>query len=187
MPPLPIRIYGDEVLSRTAIPVERVTDEIRRLAADMIETMYHANGIGIAANQVGSLDRIAIVDVEWARAEDEGRRQGTRNPIVMVNPEVLEESIEDESYDEGCLSLPGITGEVWRPKTIRVRYSTLEGEVVEREATDLFARCIQHEVDHLNGVLFIDRMSKARRLLLVRSLRRLRDSRGEPDSAGESA
>lgn len=181
---LPIKIYGEPVLKRVASPVEKITDELRKLADDMIETMYDARGIGLAANQIGRTERIVVVDVDWARYEDEGKPI-VRTPTVMLNPEVLEESVEDETYNEGCLSLPGITGDVWRPRRIKFRYRTPDWEEIERDAGGLLARCVQHEIDHLNGILFVDRMPKAKRFLLSRQLAKLRRGGAEdPSGAG---
>lgn len=174
MPLLPIRIYDDPVLRATAQPIAQVEERHRLLARDMAETMYEARGIGLAANQVGVLERVIIVDVDWS--EKRGKAAG-RNPIAMFNPEILEESVEDDTYEEGCLSLPEILGDVWRPIKIRYRYLDQAGRVVEAEAEDLQARCIQHEIDHLNGVLFIDHMEPVARQKLAGKLAKLRESR----------
>ena len=178
MAKLEVRIYGDPVLSEVAQPIETVTDQHKKLAEDMTETMYASKGIGLAANQIGVSERIIVVDVNWS--ERNGKKAQPRNPVVMINPEVLEEGIQDEVASEGCLSLPDIEGDVWRAKQIRVRYQTLAGESIEREATELEARCIMHEVDHLNGILFIDRMAPDEREKLAGKLARLRKSRPQP-------
>lgn len=181
-----ILIYDDPGLRRKAEPIEKIEPRHEKLAADMTETMYDALGIGLAAVQVGVLERMIVVDVEWARAEE--GEEPPKDPTVMINPQVLDESAEDESYKEGCLSLPNIEGDVWRPKVVRFRYETLEGEIVERSADELLARCIQHEIDHLDGVLFIDRMSETNRKKLRIALQRLNESRGEPpEDAGDEA
>lgn len=159
-----IRQYGDPILRETASPIVKITDAHRKIARDMADTMYAAKGIGLAATQVGILERLVVVDVHWARAE-EGKRPD-KKPIVLINPEVIEESADDEVYSEGCLSLPGIDGDVWRSKKIKVRYRRIDGKKVEEECEDLHARCILHEIDHLNGVLFIDRMGKLKRRML---------------------
>jgi peptide deformylase len=151
-----IYIYDDPVLRERAEPIKKITERHRELARDMAETMYAASGIGLAGPQVGLMERIIIVDVEWSHGEEDDPIP--RRPITMINPEILEETVEDDVYKEGCLSIPGIEGDVWRPIGIKVRYQTLEGETKEIEAEDLFARCIQHEIDHLDGILFIDRM-----------------------------
>ncbi len=176
MPKLPIRIYDDPVLREKARPIAAVENRHRELARDMIDTMYAARGIGLAANQVGSLERIIIVDVDWADREEDGISP-VRQPEVLINPEVLEESADDDESSEGCLSLPGIDGDVWRSLHIRYRYTDLEGRVHEAEAEDLKARCILHEVDHLDGILFIDRMIEENRRKLAGRLALLRKSR----------
>lgn len=175
MSKMEIQIYGDPVLSEVAKPIAKITERHRVLAADMIETMYAYNGIGLAANQVGLTERIIIVDAAWA--DDEDKKNHKKNPIAMINPEVLEEGVEDDVYCEGCLSLPEVEGDVWRPTRIKVRYQTLDGETVERDAFKMEARCIMHEMDHLNGVLFIDRMATDDRLKLAAKLNKLRKSR----------
>ncbi len=151
-----IFIYDDPVLRKKAEPIKAITERHRELAKEMAEAMYAASGIGLAGPQVGVLERIILVDVEWSHGEEDN--PNPRRPITMINPEILEETVEDDVYKEGCLSIPGLEGDVWRPIGIKVRYQTLEGESVEIEAEDLFARCIQHEIDHLDGILFIDRM-----------------------------
>ncbi len=178
MATLDVLIYGDPVLKQVAEPIKKITSRHHRLAADMVETMYDAQGIGLAANQVGVLERIAVVDVEWAKAKEGEKPE--KKPTVLINPEILEESVEDAPYEEGCLSIPNIKGEVWRPVSIKLRYQTLEGQTVVQDCDDLLARCVQHEVDHLNGVLFIDRMGKLKRALLRRSLNQLLKSRNQP-------
>lgn len=179
---LPIRFYGDPVLTQKAQPIARVTPELRELARNMAETMYASNGIGIAANQVGSLERIIVVDVNWARAEEDEKPEP--NPIVMLNPEIVWESEEDDVLEEGCLSIPKILGEVWRPEAIKVRYQTLEGATIEEERDGLHGRCIQHEIDHLNGILFIERMGTIKRKMISRALNQLLKSRQSEPAAG---
>ncbi|MDK2972333.1 MAG: peptide deformylase [Candidatus Sumerlaeota bacterium] len=175
---LPIRIYGDSILRETARPISQVTEELRTLAADMGETMYAANGVGLAANQIGRLDRILVLDVEQTDDAPGKRRKrgrtGQRLLEVYLNPEILSSSIEDESYNEGCLSIPGIEGDVYRPLTIRLRWMDLEGKLHEDEAEGMRARVLQHEIDHLNGVLFIDHLPEAKRLALAGRLNRLK-------------
>lgn len=173
MAKLPIKIYGEPVLRERAGEITTVEPRHRELADDMAETMYAARGIGIAANQVGSRERIVIVDVNWA--ESEGKAGGIkRNPRALINLEVLEEGPEEDVYNEGCLSMPEIEGDVWRTTRIRYRYVDLDGRTVEAEASGLEARCILHELDHLNGVLFIDRMEPAEREKLAGKLAALR-------------
>ncbi|MDP9728430.1 peptide deformylase [Alicyclobacillus tolerans] len=139
-----IRTGNDPVLRQVAKPVPVVNEAIRKLLSDMAETMYHAEGIGLAANQIGIAKRIVVMDI--------GKESGL---IEMVNPEIIEKSGTQRSV-EGCLSLPGISGEVTRAAYVRVRALNRQGETFEIEAKDLLARCIQHEIDHLDGILFTD-------------------------------
>lgn len=175
MAKLEVKIYDDPVLREKARPIEKIEERHRKLAEDMIETMYESRGIGLAANQVGSTERMIIVDVTWS--DRGGKKAVPRNPTVMINPEVLEESPQDDQMSEGCLSLPGIEGDVWRPLRIRYRYQDLDGQTFEKEATELEARCILHEVDHLDGVMFIDRMAPEERQRLAGQLSKLRKSK----------
>ena len=147
---LDIRVLGDPVLRQSTTPVAEVTDDLRRLAQDMLETMYVARGIGLAAPQVGRTERLAVVDIE-----DE--------PIVMFNPEIVRTEGPTEKSEEGCLSIPEVYGDVERPTRITVRYLDAGGATVERDADDLLARCIQHEIDHLDGKLFIDYLGPFKR------------------------
>jgi peptide deformylase len=147
---LSIRVLGDPVLRQETTPIGTITADIRRLIDDMFETMYAARGIGLAAPQVGRTERVTVVDVE-------------KHPLVLVNPEILESGGEKDKDEEGCLSIPDIYGDVERPTTIRFRAMDRDGNVYEREADGLLARCIQHEIDHLHGKLFIDYLSVLKR------------------------
>ncbi len=160
---LSVRKYGDPILRKRAEPVKQVTPEIRRMVADMFETMYDEVGIGLAAPQVGANARLIVMDC--ARREDEA---AAPQPIAMVNPEIAWASDETSVYEEGCLSIPEYYEEVERPDRVRFRYTTLAGETVEQDADGLMATCIQHEIDHLNGVLFIDHLSKLKRDRVVK-------------------
>jgi peptide deformylase len=151
----PILILPDPRLRAVADPIEKIDDEIRQLARDMLETMYDAPGIGLAANQVGELKRIVVMDLS---KEDE-----PKNPIVMINPEILRFSEETVTTEEGCLSIPELYYDVERPAEVTVRYTDLEGNTVETEAKERFAICVQHELDHLDGVLYIDYLSRLKR------------------------
>ena len=177
MPVLPIRQYGDPVLRETAQPIATIDDTLRQLAADMGETMYAANGIGLAANQIGQLIRIVVIDVdeEYTRKVD-GKRQRPKAPHleVFLNPEIVSSSDDDGTYSEGCLSIPGLEGNVYRPNALRLRWMDLEGATHEADVDGLRARVLQHEIDHLNGVLFIDRMEPAARRALAGQLAALR-------------
>jgi peptide deformylase len=170
MAQLPLFIYDDQILRRKAKPVRQVDDDLRKLAADMMETMHLDHGIGLAANQVGSLQRIIVVDVSDMEETPEVP------PLVMLNPEVLR---EEGSWvmEEGCLSIPDIREEVERPELIRVRFKDLDFKNHEVEAAGILSRVILHEIDHLNGVLFIDRLGAVKRKLLRGRLNKIR--RGE--------
>jgi peptide deformylase len=151
----PLVILPDAQLRLTSEPVAAVTDEIRTLARDMIETMYDAPGVGLAAIQIGVAKRVVTIDTS--------KDENAKNPTVYLNPEIVWVSEEKRVYDEGCLSIPEFYGEVERPDRVRVRYMNLDGLIVEQEADGLLATCLQHEIDHLNGVLFIDHLSKLKR------------------------
>ena len=150
-----IIILPDKQLRLISKPVEKVTADVRKLAEDMFETMYEAPGIGLAAIQIGVPQRLITMDL--------AKKEGPPIPRVFINPEILWSSDEKSSYEEGCLSIPEYYGEVERPAKVRVRFTDLDGKVREEEAEGLFATCIQHEIDHLNGVLFVDHLSKLKR------------------------
>lgn len=172
-----IVIYGHPVLRRKGVRIEAVTPEIRALAADMVETMYAADGVGLAAQQVGEALQIAVVDVSQAeepgtylRVNGVDRKVEEIMPLVFLNPVVAPDGPR-ESSTEGCLSFPEIRADIVRPGAVRATVTTLEGETLVIETDGLFARAIQHEVDHLNGILFIDRMSPARKVALRKTLK----------------
>ena len=146
---LDIRVLGDPILRQATTPVTEVTDEIRRLVADMFETMHHARGIGLAAPQVGRTERLAVIEIDG-------------EPLVVINPEILKTSGKAKA-EEGCLSIPDIYADVERPKDVVVRAMDLDGKTYEVQATELLARCLQHEIDHLDGKLFIDYLSVLKR------------------------
>ena len=154
-----IIILPDKQLRLVSKPIEKVTLEIRKLADDMFETMYAAPGIGLAAIQVAQPVRLITMDL--AKKDENG--EVTPKPRVFINPEILSSSEETSVYEEGCLSIPEYYEEVERPARVRVRFSDLDGKVHEEDAEGLYATCIQHEIDHLNGVLFIDHISKLKR------------------------
>ncbi len=161
---LRLRYYGDPVLRKKAEPVDTFDDLLKAQADVMFEVMYENDGLGLAGNQVGLLRRLVVLDVPL---EDDQRAR-----LVLVNPEILSSKGKDTA-EEGCLSIPEIREDVTRPDVIRVRAKTLDGEEVTFEAGDLLARAIQHEVDHLNGVLFVDRLSSVRRKLLEGKLKQV--------------
>ncbi|MDO9223564.1 MAG: peptide deformylase [Caulobacter sp.] len=155
------------ILKQVSTPVEQVDDDLRALMDDMLETMYEAPGVGLAAVQVGVAQQVIVMDlgdrevtVEEAGEAGEAAR---RNPRHIINPEILWASEEMGVYEEGCLSVPEIYDEVERPARVRIRYLDYAGQTVEEEAEGLFAVCIQHEMDHLKGVLFIDHLSRLKR------------------------
>ena len=167
---LPVRLYGDPVLRRVADDVSGDSESIRQLIDDMIETMRGARGIGLAAPQVGRPERIFVADLapELRPAE---AREHPPEAMTFVNPEIIEEGDEQSEFDEGCLSIPDIVETVRRPERIRIKYLDRRFQPQELEADGLAARVIQHEMDHLEGVLFLDRISAFRRRLLRRKLR----------------
>lgn len=156
----PLVILPDPILRRVSEPVARIDESVRRFADDMLETMYDAPGIGLAAIQVGEPLRMLVIDL--AKEDEE------KQPQIFVNPEILASSDERSVYEEGCLSIPDYYAEVERPATVRVRFQDLTGETREIEADGLLATCLQHEMDHLNGVLFIDHISKLKRDMVIR-------------------
>jgi peptide deformylase len=161
---LPIIIAPDPRLAKKAKPVAKVDDSIRRLMDNMLETMYQAPGIGLAAPQVGELKRVIVVDC--AKAEEKPQ------PYKMANPEILWQSEELLVNNEGCLSLPEHYADVARPAEVRVRYLDEQNEIRELHAKGLLATCIQHEIDHLEGTLFVDHISALKRNIILRKLRK---------------
>ena len=154
-----IIILPDKQLRLVSKPIEKVTPEIRKLADDMFETMYDAPGIGLAAIQVAQPLRLITMDL--AKPDQDGETKP--EPRVFINPEIIASSEDLSVYEEGCLSIPEYYEEVERPAKVRVRYIDLDGKVHEEDAEGLYATCIQHEIDHLNGVLFVDHLSKLKR------------------------
>jgi peptide deformylase len=148
----------DPRLKKVSTRVEAVDDELRALMDDMLETMYDAPGIGLAAIQIGVPKRVIVMDIS-PREEDSGERE----PRYFVNPEILWRSEETQPYEEGCLSIPDIYDEVERPAKVKLRYMNYQGETIEEDAEGVFAVCIQHEMDHLEGILFIDHLSRLKR------------------------
>ena len=176
---LPILEYGDPILRAKGKPIESIDDRIRELAAHMIETMHAANGVGLAAQQVGEALQLTVLDVSLVEDRPstlklDGKEVDPKSamPLVLINPEI-ELRGETEVGVEGCLSFPEITGDIERAKSVIVRAQTLEGGIIEIEASGFLARAIQHEGDHLNGILFIDRMRSAAKAALSSRLRRL--------------
>lgn len=163
---LPIYLYGTDVLRKKAKPVTSVTDDIVMLVMDMFETMHNANGIGLAANQVGRLERVIVVDISDLEETKHIK------PLTLINPEILSNDGR-RIIEEGCLSIPELRGEVERTETIRVRFRDTNFELQEVEAGGLLARVILHELDHLNGVLFIDHLTREKKKELKDGLKKI--------------
>jgi peptide deformylase len=158
----------DPVLKQVAQPVAKIDEGIRAQMDAMLQTMYDAPGIGLAANQVGLLNRVLVMDLA-------GRKEGSEPaPIFMVNPEIIWKSEEISAMEEGCLSIPQQYAEVERPARVRVKYLDYTGAQQELEAEELLSHCVQHEIDHLNGVLFIDYLSSLKRNMMVRKVEKLK-------------
>ena len=174
MDELRIRLYGDPCLETVSEPIGEVDASLRELTEAMGEIMYATRGIGLAAPQVGINRRLFVMDTEWASGEEDGKQEGEKDLRVFINPEITWESVEDAPLTEGCLSLPEIEGEVYRPIAVRMRYKDLDGVEYEELFEDLPARCVQHEFDHLDGVLFVDRMARNKRRPLAGKLSNLR-------------
>ena len=190
MPPLPLVIAPDPRLKQKSLPVEKVDDKLRAFIDDMLDTMYASNGIGLAAVQVGVHKRILVMDVAHGSSRypetqhhhhhdghsnhdhdhDDHAPQPVFEPMVLVNPEIIESSAEERDYEEGCLSFPGQYAEVTRPAYVKLRYLDYDGKPQELEAEGLLATCVQHEMDHLEGVTFVDHTSRMKRDMILRRL-----------------
>ena len=160
-----IIVEPDPILRKKCNPIEKVDDEIKKLMKDMLETMYDAPGIGLAAIQIGILKRLVVIDI----SKDE-----KKNPLFLVNPKIISQSKTTSVYEEGCLSLPGQFAEIERPSECLVKYIDLDGKEKELKADGLLATCIQHEVDHLNGILFIDYLSKLKKDMIIKKISKLK-------------
>jgi peptide deformylase len=167
---LPILTYPDPRLAEKSTPVEKVTDEIKRLIDDMFETMYEAEGVGLAAPQVGVTKRIIVVDC-GTREKEEPPPLKPVQPYAIVNPEVVERDGKI-TWEEGCLSVPGYTDEVERAAKVVVKGLNREGEEIRIEADGLLAVCLQHEIDHLEGMLFVDRLSRLKQSMVKKKLKK---------------
>jgi len=177
---LPILQYGDPILRAKGKRIEKIDDRIRELAANMIETMHAAHGIGLAAQQIGEALQLTVLDISAIEDRPSTLKLDGKDttdpktvmPLVLINPEI-ELRGETEVGLEGCLSFPEITGDIERAQSVTVRAQTLEGDAIQVEASGFLARAIQHEGDHLNGILFIDRMNSAAKAALSSHLRRM--------------
>ncbi|HVL78880.1 MAG TPA: peptide deformylase [Sphingomicrobium sp.] len=176
---LPIIEVPDPILRSQSAPVERIDDDLRKLIADMFETMYEAPGIGLAAVQVSVPRRLLVIDLQDPDPVGEGEEEGppVRRPHVFINPEILHRSDARKTYDEGCLSIPDQYAEVERPDIVRARWLDEKGETREEEFGGLMSVCLQHEVDHLNGILFIDHLSRLKRDMIVKKVIKSRRDR----------
>jgi len=171
--------YGDPILRTKGKPIDKIDPRIRELAQNMVETMHAANGVGLAAQQIGEALQLTVLDVSEVedrpstmKLNGESIDPKIATPLVLINPQI-DLGAETEKGTEGCLSFPEITGEIVRAKSITVRAQNLDGEPIEIETTGFLARAVQHEVDHLSGILFIDRMSTAAKISLSSKLKRL--------------
>ncbi|HEY4165929.1 MAG TPA: peptide deformylase [Reyranella sp.] len=171
----------DPRLKKKSQPVDSVDAEVRQLMDDMLETMYDAPGIGLAAPQIDVLKRVIVVDID--------REDVKTGPLLMANPEIVEASDEDVTYEEGCLSLPEHYSDVVRPAKVTVRYLDRDGERKELACEGLLSTCVQHEIDHLDGILFVDHISALKRNMILRKLLKVRkekerdEAEGKPDKA----
>ncbi|MBP6013908.1 MAG: peptide deformylase [Alphaproteobacteria bacterium] len=188
---LPILVAPDPRLKQVSQPVAEVTDELRRLMDDMLETMYAAPGIGLAAIQVGVAKRILVIDIgkpkaeadaEEAEADGEKAKEKDPDPMYFVNPEIVWASEEIAVCEEGCLSVPDLYEEVERPARVRVKYLDYHGKPQELAAEGMLSVCLQHEMDHLEGVLFIDHLSRLKREMMLKKLAKAR--KGARESVG---
>jgi peptide deformylase len=166
----PLIILPDPILREVSKPIETIDSEVKKLADDMLETMYDAPGIGLAAIQIGVARRMLVLDVS-KEGED-------KTPLVFINPEVVASSDARSVYEEGCLSIPDYYAEVERPAVITVKHLDRDGKEQVTEADGLLATCLQHEIDHLNGVLFIDHISKLKREMVIRKFTKAAKLRG---------
>ncbi len=157
-----ILIEPDPILRKKCEPLEKVDDQVRKLMRDMIETMYEAPGIGLAAIQIGILKKIVVIDIS--------KKEDKKEPLFLVNPEIIQQSKHTSVYEEGCLSLPGQFAEIERPAECTIKYIDFHGKEQSLKAEGLLATCIQHEVDHLNGILFIDYLSKLKKDMIIKKL-----------------
>ncbi|MBA5724262.1 peptide deformylase [Candidatus Liberibacter sp.] len=163
----PLVLLPDPILRKVCLPVEEINLDITRLAEDMLETMYYSQGCGLAAIQVGILYRLVVVDISRKSNDD------VQNPLVFINPEIVSTSEDFSVYQEGCLSIPGYMSDVRRPASIVVKYQDCSAQHQIIYADGLLATCLQHEIDHLNGVLFIDRISRLKRDMVMRKFSKL--------------
>lgn len=165
---LKILTEPDPILRKKSNSIEKVDNELRKLMDDMIETMYQAPGIGLAAIQVGVLKRVVVIDVS--------KDENNKSPLFLINPKILSLSKKTSTYEEGCLSLPGQYAEIERPSECEIKFINYHGKNQTLKADGILATCIQHEVDHLNGILFIDYLSKLKKTMIIKKLSKQKKS-----------
>ena len=161
---LEIKLLPDPILRKKASPLEKVSEEVKKILNDMAETMYNAPGIGLAGNQVGVLKRLVVMDCSTDEEDP--------NLIKMINPEIVNSSDEKEELEEGCLSIPDHKSIVKRPANVKVKYLNIDGIEKTLDAEGLLAACVQHEIDHLNGILFVDHISRIKRDMILRKVKK---------------
>ena len=162
----------NKILRQKSLIVEKIDQDLQKLMDDMLDTMYAAPGIGLAAIQVGVPKRVIVLDIgSRDKSEDQNdNREEKRNPIFFVNPEIIDKSLNNSTYEEGCLSVPGQFAEINRPDKCHVKYLDYYGQPKEVKAEGMLATCIQHEMDHLEGILFIDYLSKLKKTMIIKKL-----------------
>jgi peptide deformylase len=163
-----ILVEPNEILRKKSFPVEKVDEELQKLMNDMLETMYAAPGIGLAAIQIGVPKRVIVMDI--------AQKEGPKKPMFFVNPEIIFKSDNNSTYEEGCLSVPGQFAEIDRPNKCQINYLDYHGEKKEIEVEGMLATCIQHEIDHLEGILFIDYLSKLKKSMIIKKLSKQKKS-----------
>ena len=164
MPILEIKLVPDPILRKKAAPLEKVSEDVKSILNDMAETMYDAPGLGLAANQVGILKRLVVIDCS--------KEEEDPNLIKMINPEIVHSSNERKELEEGCLSIPDHKSIVKRPAKVKVKYLNIDGIEQTLDAEGLLAACVQHEIDHLNGILFVDHISRLKRDMILRKVKK---------------
>ena len=169
MAQLSIIIHPDPRLKKVSIPITNITDRIKRLSLDMLETMYQASGVGLAAPQVGVTERLVVMDCS---------SEGDKREVILINPQIVWSSEENASSEEGCLSIPDFREEITRPKSVRVKFLGLDNFPREEIFEGLWSTCIQHEIDHLNGKLFIDYLGPMKRSLITRKMKKFKKELG---------
>jgi len=168
----------NKLLREKSLAVKKVDEDLQKLMNDMLETMYAAPGIGLAAIQIGVPKRVIVLDIEWrnkSESTNDEKQVVKRNPMCFVNPEIITKSTNNSTYEEGCLSVPGQFAEIERPDKCHVKYLDYHGQAKEIKAEGMLATCIQHEIDHLEGILFIDYLSKLKKSMIVKKLSRQKE------------